>query len=100
MPISNTKDNAPNAVLDLEERTWLAAHLRGDEQAFGKLMQAFRKPVYSFLVRHGLEPDCRDDVFQEIFLKIHKAAHTNQANRPLSPWICTIAINTIRNFQR
>lgn len=100
MPKSNAKYKPAPSVTDLEERTWLAAHLRGDEQAFAKLMQAYRKPVYSFLVRNGLNPDCRDDVFQEVFLKIHKSAHTYQANRPLSPWIFTIAINTIRNFLR
>ena len=100
MPESNTKPKAAPSVVDLEERTWLAAHLRGDEHAFGKLMQAYRKPIYSFLVRNGLDQQCRDDVFQEVFLKIHKSAHSYQANRPLSPWIFTIAINTIRNFQR
>lgn len=97
---SNTKQKPALPVSDLEERTWLAAHLRGDELAFAKLMQAYRKPVYSFLVRNGLEQQSRDDVFQEIFLKIHKSAPSYQANRPLSPWIFTIAINTIRNFQR
>ncbi len=100
MPKPNTKHKPAPSVVDLEERTWLAAHLRGDEQAFGKLMHAYRKPLYSFLVRHGIDQQSRDDLFQEIFLKIHKSAHTYQANRPLSPWIFTIAINTIRNFQR
>lgn len=97
---SNTHQQSNPAVVDLEERTWLAAHLRGDDAAFGKLMQAFRKPVYSFLVRNGLDQNTRDDVFQEIFLKIHKSAHTYQTNRPLSPWIFTIASNTIRNLYR
>lgn len=94
------KNHNKSTVVDLEERTWLAAHLRGDEQAFGKLMQAYRKPVYSFLVRNGLDQHNRDDVFQEIFLKIHKSAHNYQANKPLSPWIFTIAINTIKNHKR
>lgn len=88
------------AVVELTERGWLAAHLRGDQQAFGQLMQAYRKPMYSFLVRHGLEPQLRDDLFQEIFLKIHKAAHTYRPSQPLSPWIFTIAINTLRDHQR
>ena len=99
MPSSHNKQSSP-PVVDLEERTWLAAHLRGDGEAFGKLMHAYRKPVYSFLVRNGLDQANRDDVFQEIFLKIHKSADSYQSNRPLSPWIFTIAINTIRNFQR
>jgi len=88
------------AVVDLQERSWLAAHLRGDQQAFAQLMQAYRKPIYAFLVRHGLDPQLRDDLFQDIFLKIHHAAHQYRPNRPLSPWIFTIAIYTLRDHQR
>ncbi len=100
MSRSNTHHKAPQVVPDLEERTWLVAHLKGDGQAFAKLMHAYRKPVYSFLVRYGLDQTQRDDVFQEAFLKIHKAAHTYQSNKPLSPWIFTIVVNTVRNIQR
>ncbi len=100
MPQLSNQPKAQPEVLDLEERTWLAAHLRGDQQAFGKLMQAYRKPLYSFLFRYGLDADNRDDVFQEVFLKIHRSAHLYQPSRPLSPWIFTIAINTLRDLQR
>lgn len=100
MSRSNNNHETDQGVVDLEERTWLAAHLRGDAHAFAKLMQAYRKPVYSFLVRRGLNRSQRDDVFQDVFLKIHKAAHTYQASRPLSPWIFTIVVNTIRNLKR
>ncbi len=100
MSRSNNSCEKDPAVVDLQERTWLAAHLKGDTQAFAQLMQAYRKPVYSFLVRNGLEATQRDDVFQEVFLKIHKAAHTYQPSKPLSPWIFTIVVNTIRNIQR
>lgn len=96
---NNSHENDP-AVVDWQERTWLAAHLKGDTQAFAQLMQAYRKPVYSFLVRNGLDASQRDDVFQEVFLKIHKAAHSYQPNRPLSPWIFTIVVNTLRNLKR
>lgn len=83
-----------------EERTWLTAHLKGDKQAFAKLMQAYRKPVYSYLVRCGLDKSTRDDLFQDIFFKIHKSANKYNTSNPLSPWIFTIAINTLRNHIR
>lgn len=92
--------NDSNINLDAQERNWLAKHLAGDNQAFGKLMQAYRKPVYSYLVRCGLDKSNRDDLFQDIFFKIHKSAKSyNPANR-LSPWIFTIAVNTVRNHIR
>jgi len=83
-----------------QERNWLAQHLAGDKKAFAQLMQAYRKPVYSYLVRSGFDKNTRDDLFQDIFFKIHKAAKSYNKSHRLSPWIFTIAVNTVRNHIR
>ena len=62
------------AVVNLDERNWLPRHCRGDGQAFAELVNAYQSPVYGYLVRCGVPPAARDDVFQEIFVKIHLAA--------------------------
>ena len=41
-------------VVDLEERTWLTRHCRGDASAFPALLEAYRRPVFSYLVRSGV----------------------------------------------
>ncbi len=87
-------------VVDLEERTWLARHRRGDTRAFPALMAAYRRPVYGYLVRSGVAQADRDDVFQGIFLKIHSAAGSYDAARPLAPWLFTIVANSVRNHFR
>ncbi len=87
-------------VVDLEERTWLTRHCRGDASAFPALLEAYRRPVYGYLVRSGVaEADC-DDIFQSIFLKIHAAAESYDPTRPLGPWLFTIVANTARNHFR
>lgn len=91
---------AASAVVDLEERTWLARHCRGDQSAFPALLEAFRRPIYSYLVRNGVAEADRDDLFQSIFLKIHAAAPSYDPARPLAPWLFTIAANTVRNHER
>ena len=85
---------------DTEERQWLYKHLAGDKNAFAELMSAYRKPVYSYLVRCGLDKSSRDDLFQDIFFKIHKSAKSYDPSARLSPWIFTIALNTVRNHIR
>jgi len=95
-----SNDSNTDSVTDIQERNWLAQHLGGDKQAFGKLMQAYRKPVYSYLVRSGFDKSVRDDLFQDIFFKIHKAANSYNKTNRLSPWIFTIAVNTVRNHLR
>ncbi len=84
-------------VVDLEERTWLTRHCRGDASAFPALLEAYRRPVYGYLVRSGVAEADRDDIFQSIFLKIHAAAQSYDPTRPLGPWLFTIVANTARN---
>lgn len=93
-------DSSASAVVDLEERTWLVRHCRGDRSAFPALLEAFRRPVYSYLVRNGVAEADRDDLFQSIFLKIHAAAPSYDPSRPLAPWLFTIVANTVRNHSR
>ena len=87
-------------VVDLDERNWLPRHCRGDDGAFGELLEAYQAPMYGYLVRCGVPPANRDDVFQEIFVKVHLAASSYQPSRPLRPWLFTIAANTVRNHFR
>ncbi len=81
-------------------RQWLVRHCAGDQNAFPELLQWLRAPLYNYLMRCGVHTDSRDDVFQEIFLKIHSAAASYQTSRPLRPWVFSIAANTVRNHFR
>src|SRR5262249_48837192 len=38
--------------------------------------------------------------FQEIFATVHRAAATYQADRPIRPWLFTIAANLVRSHYR
>ncbi len=87
-------------VVDLEERTWLTRHCRGDASAFPALLEAYRRPVFGYLVRNGVAEADRDDIFQSIFLKVHAAAESYDPTRPLGPWLFTIVANTVRNHFR
>ncbi len=87
-------------VVDMEELQWLPRHVRGDADAFAELIAAYRAPVWNYLARCGVGVQMRDDLFQDIFLKIHQSAPSYRATLPLRPWIFTIAANTLRNDVR
>jgi RNA polymerase sigma-70 factor (ECF subfamily) len=87
-------------VVDLEEVQWLPRHARGDADAFPQLMAAYRAPVWNYLARCGVNPQLREDLFQDIFLKIHQSAPSYRESWPLRPWIFTIAANSLRNHVR
>jgi RNA polymerase sigma-70 factor (ECF subfamily) len=84
----------------LDERQLLLSHLQGEPEAFGQLVAEYRAPVYSYLVRSGVAEAERDDLFQEIFIRIHRAAPRYQPDRPLHPWLFTIVANAVRNHRR
>ena len=92
--------SASQEVVTLDERAWLPRHCRGDVRAFAQLVGAYRAPVFGFLVRSGVDPAYRDDIFQEVFMKIHLAAASYEPARPLRPWVFTIVANTVRNHFR
>lgn len=100
---SSALDNVempPPTVLDLEERRWLPRYCRGDQHAFEELVRSYGKLVYTFLCRYGVAPQNRDDLFQDIFLKVHQAASRYRSSEPLRPWLISIVLNTVRNARR
>ena len=86
-----------DAVPELPEQ-WLVAHRDGDSEAFAKLVQRYRRPVFGYLVHGGVPESDRDDLFQEIFIKIHQRADQYDAARPLHPWLFTVVANTVRSI--
>ncbi len=91
---------SPVRIVRGDERALLLRHREGDAEAFAALVAEYRRPVYSYLARCGVDGDDRDDLFQEVFIKIHRAAATYQAHRPVHPWIFTIVSNTVRTYLR
>jgi len=94
-PVSAVRDPA-----DRESAHLLEQHLAGDEDAFKALVQRYRAPVYSYLARTGIAPEDRDDLFQEVFVRVHRGAAGYDPRRPFHPWIFTIVANLVRNHRR
>ena len=85
------------AVPELPEQ-WLIEHRADDSDAFAKLVQRYRRPVFGYLVHCGVPESDRDDLFQDIFIKIHQRADQYDEARPLHPWLFTVVANTVRSY--
>ncbi len=83
-----------------DEGLLLVRHCRGDVHAFGQLLQCFRKLVYGYIVNSGVSAMYCDDLFQDVFLKIHQNAARFDPAYPLKPWLFTIVVNTVNNHYR
>jgi RNA polymerase sigma factor (sigma-70 family) len=83
-----------------DENELVVRHRSGDADAFAELVARYRGPVYSYLVRCGVDEAARDDLFQDVFTHIHRAAATYQPERPVKPWVFTIVANIVRSYYR
>jgi len=78
----------------------LQRYRRGDEQAFREIVNRYKNPLYAFLRRFVSQDDVVEDVFQETFLQLYASQESFDINRPLRPWLFTIAANKAKDALR
>ena len=81
-------------VLDLE------GVRRRDPAALDAFFERYFDRVFSIVARLLGNRAAAEDATQEVFLKIHRAAHTLDPSRDPGPWVATIATNVCRDFWR
>ena len=78
----------------------LQRYRRGDEQAFREIVTRYKNSLYAFLRRFVNHEDVVEDVFQETFLQLYISQDSFDTNRPLRPWLFTIAANKAKDALR
>ncbi len=62
----------------------------GDDKAFGRIVELYRRPVYNLCLRYLRDSDAQDAA-QETFLKAFLHRDSFQRDRAVLPWLFTIA---------
>jgi RNA polymerase sigma-70 factor (ECF subfamily) len=73
---------------------------RREPAALEAFFERYFDRVYSVVARMLGNRAAAEDAAQEVFVKIHRAAHTLDPTRDPGPWIATIATNVCRDFWR
>ncbi len=74
-----------------QERAWIEQALRGDQAAFGRLVQAYERPVYNLTYRMLGDPVEAEDAAQETFVRAYTKLATYQPERKFVNWLLSIA---------
>jgi len=73
---------------------------RRDPEALAALFERHFDRVYAFVYRLLGDRSLAEDMTQEVFLKVHRAAHQLDPTRDPGPWLMTIAHNACRDLWR
>ena len=78
----------------------MARYADGDTESFDPLFQRYEARAYSFFLKRTGSPERAEDLYQELFLRIHRARHRFDAARPFAPWLFQIAHPLLVDDQR
>ena len=78
----------------------LARYAAGEEEAFREIVNRYKNGLYAFLRQFLNQTDLVEDVFQETFLQLYRSMASFDTNRPLRPWLFTIAANKAKDSLR
>jgi len=78
----------------------LSRYAAGEEAAFREIISRYKKGLYTFLKRFLSRQDLIEDAFQETFLQLFTSIESFDTDRPLHPWLFTIAANKAKDLLR
>lgn len=74
-----------------QEQVWVEDARRGDAQAFGRLVQAYQRPVYNLTYRMLGSVEEAEDAAQETFLRAYSRLGQYDPALKFSTWVFSIA---------
>lgn len=100
MPSFPRNGRLENAPVDKDEVEAIRATLRGERQAFARLVEKYQRPLYAVLRRLVRSHEDTDDLLQESFLRAYQNLETFDTGRPFYPWLYRIAVNLALSAMR
>jgi len=82
--------------LDSDEELFLS----GQDDAMTQLVGRYERPLYRFIVQLVGDTHLAEDLFQETFLRLHRARTSYKPGQPLRPYIYRIALNVVQDSRR
>lgn len=70
----------------------------GDEHAFGELYRRYERRIYGYLSKRLDQKSWVDDVFQTVFIKLHKSRHQYDSSYLFSQWIFVMTKTILLDF--
>ncbi len=76
---------------DLSDADLMAMYARGNAEAFDALFARWEDPILGYFVNRVRHHDHAADLFQEVFLRLHRYREHFDPRQPFGPWFWQIA---------
>lgn len=76
---------------DATDGELMALYARGSQPAFGELFRRYESRAYGYFLRRVRCEARAADLYQELFLRLHRFRDTYDPGRPFEPWFFHIA---------
>ncbi|MFQ5632905.1 MAG: RNA polymerase sigma factor [bacterium] len=82
------------------EQSFIERASQGDTEAFHKLFEHYKLPVFHFITRMVGRPEDAEDITQEVFVRIYQRLPSLREPKAFSSWLFTTARNESINYLR
>lgn len=76
-----------------EEKQWIEDVLSGNKQAYGKIIEKYKNPLFATILRMTRNQQDAEDLVQESFIKIYHQLGKFNGKGSFSSWMYRVAIN-------
>ncbi len=84
----------------MEDQELVVRVKEGDPDAINAIVEAYKGPLYAFILRMTGDRDRADDLFQDTWLRAVKYVRNFRGDSKLSTWLFQIALNLVRDSER
>ncbi len=86
-------DTPPPELQDREDRALLAAHVAGDEDAFGRLFARHRDRLWAVALRTTGDPEEAADALQDAMVAAFRRADSYRGDAAVTTWLHRVVVN-------
>jgi RNA polymerase sigma-70 factor (ECF subfamily) len=84
----------------MEENRLVELSKKGDEEAFGTLVNRYKKKVFNLAYSFTKDRETADDLAQEVFIKVYYALDKFRFQSGFGTWLYRIAVNHTKDHLR
>ena len=93
-------DKTNNTYASLSGADLMIRYQQGDMEAFEHLYNKYKSLVYGYLMKRIGNHTEVDEIFQDVFLRLHRSRSGYNSEYPFSPWLFAILKNSLIDHYR